>query len=625
MGILYLATELILLVSIILIKKNDKELNLLSWICISIVAMFCYNTFVCYILTFFTILSKLWLLGIINISLSSILIVKIIKCKKIQKYKFSKENYIYVVLIFLITLLVAYMNFGYPFNVNYETGDPSVHYLTSIEFAESETLLANTNNDAVYGDFSARKTVSYVNSGLLMKSLCPDLDAIECYNIFVCFGIFTLFLTGITLYSIMENYAKKREHKLWAFAISVICMLGYPLNSFLFGFEYLSMGLLVICAIFCLIWHYQNEKIDINYFTILMALLNFGLFCSYYMFVPFVYPAMWIYFCVTNYYKTKRVVTKELIYILTITLLVPFILGYIYHLAPNIYAIFINNFSNIDKSMELSSYLVNSGLAVNGYIYINLYSNMLLLIPLTIYLFIKKAREKDLKSELFMGLMVLFCIMFIEILLIGNKFGKVSMYYLSKNYFALWIILGLCNYKALLLISEKSNYVTRLLIIAYTLGAIIFTTFSNTEVYYVLRNLNENILSFYEIFGANKTIIFNKPIDLNQAELEIIKYARNNLDYTKKIEIVADEQPNYWIYALLRYINDEGASKKAWGQDKLNIRRYLLTKNINKVDYIIYFNKSKEYNKLKDKLFENAEIIYENSAGGILKYNNKEE
>ena len=28
---------------------------------------------------------------------------------------------------------------------------------------------------------------------------------------------------------------------------------------------------------------------------------------------------------------------------------------------------------------------------------------------------------------------------------------------------------------------------------------------------------------------------------------------------------------------------------------------------------------------LKDKLFENAEIIYENPSGGILKYNNKEE
>lgn len=42
---------------------------------------------------------------------------------------------------------------------------------------------------------------------------------------------------------------------------------------------------------------------------------------------------------------------------------------------------------------------------------------------------------------------------------------------------------------------------------------------------------------------------------------------------------------------------------------------------IGKVDYIVYFTKSEFYEKEKEKLFENAEIIYENEAGGILKYN----
>ena len=626
MGIIYLITILTLLMAFILIKKSDNSLNLLSWICISIIAIFCYNTFICYVLTFFTIRSKLWLLAIINTILSIILITKIIKNNEIQKYHFDKVNVIYIILMLLITLAVTYMNFGYPFNVNYETGDPSVHYLTSMMFSESETLLANTQNDAVYGDFSVRKTVSYVNSGLLMKCLSPELDPIKCYNIFVLFGMGTLLLTGLTIYATMENYANRKEHKLWAFLISLICILGYPLNSFLFGFEYLSMGLLVICAILCLVYYYQNEKIEFKYFIILMSLLNFGLFCSYYMFVPFVYPALWIYFCIENYNNTKKVITKELVVLLLVTLLIPFVLGYIYHLAPNIYGVIINNFSNIDKSMELSSYLVNSGLAVNGYIYINLYSNMLLLIPLAIYFFIKKAKEKELKSETFLGLLLAFNILFIEVLLIGNKFGKVSMYYLSKNYFVLWIILALCNYKALLLIAEKNQYITRLLLIAYTFGAIIYTNFSNTEVNYVIKNKNENILSLFEIFGANKTIMINKPIDFNQLELEILKFARNNLNYNKKIGIVEDEQPNYWAYVLLRYNNDDyDGNKKYSGQDKLNYKRYVLEKNINKYDYIIYFNKSKMYNRLKDKLFENAEIIYENPSGGILKYNNKEE
>lgn len=623
MGIIYLITALILLVTFILIKKSNKTLNLLSWICIGIVTMLCYNTFVCYVLTFFTIKSKLWILAIINVIFSVIIILKTIKDKKIQKYNFDKVNIIYIILMLIVILAVTYINFGYPFNVNYETGDPSVHYLTSMMFAESETLLANTNNDPVYGNFNSRKTVSYVNSGLLMKCLSKNLDSIECYNIFVFFGMVTLFLTGLTMYATMENYASKKEHKLWAFAISVICILGYPLNSFLFGFEYLSMGLLIICAILCLMYYYKNEKINLNYLIILMFLLNFGLFCSYYMFVPFIYPALWIYFCVDNYNNTKKVITKELIKVLIITLLIPFILGYIYHLAPNIYGIIINNFSDIDKSMELSSYLVNSGLAVNGYIYINLYSNMILLLPLTIYFFIKKAKEKELNNEILLGLLIAFNVLFIEVLLIGNKFGKVSIYYLSKNYFVLWIMFAFCNYKALLLISEKSKNITRLLLIAYALGGIIYTIFSCIKVDYVLKNVNENIFSLYEIFGANKTIMLNKPTDFNQSELDIIKFTKNNLNYNKKIGIIADEQPNYWAYVLLRYSNEDD-NNKYWGQDKLNYRRYMLEKNIDQYDYIIYFNKSKMYDKLKNDIFENAETIYENSAGGILKYNKGE-
>ena len=67
--------------------------------------------------------------------------------------------------------------------------------------------------------------------------------------------------------------------------------------------------------------------------------------------------------------------------------------------------------------------------------------------------------------------------------------------------------------------------------------------------------------------------------------------------------------------------------KKTWitilyskGQNKLNLKVYLLPQKINNVDYIVYFKKSDIYNKMKDKMFQNSEIIYENKSGGILKY-----
>ena len=94
------------------------------------------------------------------------------------------------------------------------------------------------------------------------------------------------------------------------------------------------------------------------------------------------------------------------------------------------------------------------------------------------------------------------------------------------------------------------------------------------------------------------------------------------MDYNSKIEVVADRKPYYWAYPILRYVNpEEGFNKISKGQNRLNLKIYLLEGKINKVDYMIYFKKSDTYKKLEDKLFENSQIIYENESGGILKYN----
>lgn len=623
MGIIYLLSVLILIIAFVLVKKTEKEINIISFICISIVTFFCYNTFICYILTFFTIPITLWLLTLINLMISSVFVFLIKRTKKIQKYTFNKIDIIYICIIALVTLIVSYMNFGFPFDVNYETGDPSVHYLTSMMFAESDALLAGVEPQEVYGDLSVRKTVSYVNSGLLMKCLCENIDSIESYNIFVWFGIFTFFLTGVSIFSAMRSFAKTKEHVFWAFIISLICILGYPLNSLLFGFEYLSIGLLIICVILDLINYYDKELLDLKLFIPIMALLNFGLFSAYYMFVPFIYPALWIYFCIQNYCKTKKIVTKELIVLLIVTLLIPFILGYIYHLAPKIYAIFIDRGLDVGTAMNYSSHVVNTGLPVNGYIYVNFYSNMLMLLPLPIYLFIRNIKDKELKNNKFIFLLIFFIIAFMGILFIGNSLEKVSIYYLCKNHFALWIILLYCNYKALVQLSKKGNYLPRLFISVYIFLMVICTIFSNTEVEYVSYNRKENVLTVMEIFGANKTILLDKAREFNQDELEILRYVKDNLDYNSKIEVIADENAYYWQYVLLDYVNKEEEYKNKPGlQAELRIKWQILDEKINKVDYIVYFNKSEKYKELEDKLFENSEIIYENSSGGIIRYKN---
>ena len=49
-----------------------------------------------------------------------------------------KIDILYIFLIVFLLLTVAFINFGFPFEVNYISSDPSYHYLTSLKFAKEE-------------------------------------------------------------------------------------------------------------------------------------------------------------------------------------------------------------------------------------------------------------------------------------------------------------------------------------------------------------------------------------------------------------------------------------------------------------------------------------------------------
>lgn len=613
MGIVYIISLISLMASFILIKKTQKKLNILSFIAITIGLMFCYNTLVCYILTFFTIPITLLGLSIINFIITIILLFFIIRKKQIQSYEIKKIDLLYISLLGIAVLIVAYLNFGFPFNIKYETGDPSVHYLTAEMFAESDSLLI-TQDDEVYGDFSTRKTVSYVNTGLLMKCFDGIIDSYYNYYIFIIFGIFVLFMTAWAMFTTISSFAIDKKTRFLAFVVSLIYIMGYPLNSFLFGFEYLSMGIFLICLIFDMVYYFKNNELKTGYIVLMFLLLNFGLFSAYYMFVPFVYSALWIYFCMYSYEKDKTIFSKKNILLLVSTLLVPFFLGFIYHIAPQIYGVIINSNLNTDTMFNYSSHLIDEGLSTYGYIYVNLYSNLILLLPIPIYLIIKKWKENK-----FAIMNMIFCIGFIEILLFGFLIDKVSIYYLSKNYFALWFILFYLNYKGLVEIYKKNKKLpfafTSFYVILIILNLLfVYTPLENREL-----NENEKPTTVAEVFGANKTIIKNKVTDLYDGELEILKYFKDNISYENKVEVVGDMEQGYWAYTLTRYVNNKDDKITGRGQYGLTMKMVRTLKDIDDADYIIYFNRTSLYKALQQRIHKLGNVIFENEYGGIVK------
>lgn len=612
MGIIYALSIIILFVGYLLIQKTKNKIDILKQIVLAFVMLLCYNTFICYILTFVTIPITLLGLSIINGIISAIIIAYLVKTKKIQSYKFNKIDMLYIFLLAIVVIIMANINFGFPFEIKYETGDPSVHYLTSQMFAEGDGLLAAEKSDPVYGNFNARKTASYVNSGLIMKCFDGIIDPFYNYNIFIIFGTITLFLTAWMFYSTIGAFVKSNITRFIAFIVTLLYTMGYPLNSYLFGFEYFSLGLLILNAIIASVDIYQKEEISFKNNLFVFFLLNFGLFTAYYMLVPYTYSALWIYFCYTEYKKQKKLITLKTAILLLVTLLIPFGLGYIYHIAPDIYAVFIKDSATVENAIKYQNHLVNEGLSVDGYIYVNLYSNMLLLLPFSVIAIFKGWKENKA-----VALMTIFDIGFIGILLLGNYFEKVSIYYLSKNYFALWLFLWYLTFKGMMYLEQKDRLIPIVSVAGYTLIVILHLLFGKTEIAHGEINPNERISRVADIYLANE-IILKKPKDLTTEELEILKYVIDNIPEDKKTEIAGDPEQVYWSYVMLQRINDD--EPKRYGQNKLTWKTVFVGERAGKVEYVVYFNRGYFYKYWKEELWENAEMVYENEAGGILQY-----
>ena len=601
MGIVYLISSIILIVLFMMIKKTEKNLDFLGFLGISIVLFMGYNALICFVCGFINVPVNLITLSVINALFSILMAYLMYKQKEKQKFNFDKVNAFFIAIILAVTLGVSIANFGLPFNIKYETGDPATHYHTSVLFEEQDRVI-NRHIDEVYEILHGRKFASYVNSGIIMKCLSNVIDKIDYYNVFIAFGIFVLFMTGAIMYNALEKYTKTIGGKIIALIVSLIYVLGYPLNSLLFGFEYMSLGILVVGTIISAIYYFDNEELKYPYILIIFALLNFELFCSYYMFVPFVYSAMWIYFCVHSKNNNGKILSKKNVVLLIVTLLIPFILGYIYHLAPGIYNIF--------------------GINLEEAIYINFYSNMLLLLPLAVkYIFRKKEENEFARMDI---LLLVFNFAFIQLLIVGVLFDKVSTYFVMKNYYILWMMLIYTNFKELMHIYDKNKKIPYILICGYVALIVFNLIFVNEPLENDAFNKYETPLNVVEIFNINKTILTDRDTDISTEELELLKYAKKNIDFeTNDVELLADPEEIFWTYSLLRYINHDDFldGNDNGGQQKMVLKAISANEKIGKVDYMIYFTDNIFYKMAEEKLFKKGKIIYENDAGGIVQFN----
>lgn len=598
MSIVYVITSVLLYSLVILLKKSPNKQDIIKTMTIGIVLWLCYQTFICYVFTMIHIPITLLNLSILNGILSILVTIKIYKTKQKQEYYVEKKDFFFIFILICLVFLISYFDFGFPFHIKYLTTDSSIHFISAREFYENESLLLNVEN---IDTANAMMPGAYSNIGILFKTLAPWIEEMNLYNVFIGFDIVMLFLAGLLFYETIKKYAKNTWTLVLAIITSLLYLLGYPLNNLLFGYFYLGIGVLVINAILTMMQDYFLGNVNSKITLVALFLLCFELFFSYYLFVPAIYGALFIFFVIYFAKKNKKIWNKEVIIYTLITLVIPAILGFCYHVLPGI--------------LSSDQIQVASVIQVEGYIYRNLYSNLLLFVPFLLYYLWNEKRERQINFDV-IAFFVFLCYM--AVLYIGISKFHISTYYFYKTYFVLWQFVIYLFYRGICYVSEDKPY-GKYVASGY-IGMYIMIMIFSLLFHYVPINKNtqtsENITDVMDIYGLNRTVLFDIMDDYTTEELKVLNFVRdqNLILEDNNTLILGNQRQEYWFYALLQYRFKENLDYATTLQhiDKWNKGMY---------QYLIYFNRSNNYMDFKNLLqLQNSRIIYQNEAGAILEY-----
>lgn len=594
MNIIYIVSILAIYILFILMHKTEKKQNIIKWLAISSILILCYNTLICLMLTLLNILCTLANLSICNFIIILILLGIILKNKKIQKYYFKMSDFIFAILLLIVVIFVAYKQYGFPFNIKYHITDGSTHYFFAQQFYENSTLLYNEITDDILGIYNAKFRLpgAYTNEGILFKVFD---NIIAKTDLFVIFDLFILYMSGILFFYLLKTYAKDNKIlSLLASIIAIIYMLGYQLNSMLYGYVYLSLALDIVITFLLLMTNYQKENISNTIALPILALVSFGMFFSYAYFIPIIYISIIVNLIVKSIQNKEKVLSTENISILMYLIVIPLILGFTYFILFPL----VNGMQT-----EVST------IGVDGGIYKNYITNYLPFIPIFIIAIITLRKFKDKKQENnFPIIMFIITIIFAITLFIGKKMGIVSEYYFFKAYYIIWPISIYNVYMAIINIIEKSqrklNIVTHIYTISYSIIIIVATIV-------LKKNIGIN-----DIFKDNLEIIEKQEYILKNEEVKIID--REDIFSWKDMYILSSTGNGRmrWMSVLC---NDQRIIIDGSTAFAFNIEEWL-TKKEDKY-YFAYYQDYMQFEDNKDFLDKNSDkykIIYKDEYAFIL-------
>lgn len=612
MEAIYFITCLALTGLVYLYPKNKNPLNGTEWIFYSIFTLFCITSFNAFFLVLIRLPANLISMSLFNLIWVALLAWRMFQREKnnlaglknnagkkrrkrqapepsekhnFQNYQFSFRDIAVAVVLACVTVWIAVRFFRVPFNINYETSDPSVHFKLALNLYQNSTFK--------YGSMDFH----FSNLGMMLKILAPVVSYFDFYKIFILFDIFILYLSAMFFYFSVFRFAKNNISFVITLALCVLYMMGYPLNSMIFGFEYLSTVIVLILFSIMMMDLFIQGEYEHVFLTGLMFFVFMGIFNSYYMFVPVVYLAAFL--CMLLFYRKHGVFQKKCILTVSISLFLPAILGLLFY---------------VIIPQCLNGRIAASIIGSEGYIYKELYADFIVALPLAIYGMVHTVRSK---GNSYSVELTFFLIVFMIVFLIFGLHGKVSSYYYYKNNYIFWAI---CFYFAAIGVNKLLGTVKPM---AYAYigvwAGIILLIYTPIETVINSQNLQFDPVkrseNYFPVYSFNETKIKQPSNAVSMDRFNLYRKAKSY--YRKNGETVpllsnSFEQCLWYNDLTGAYANVDGSNN----YPDLTTRYNQWRSNAHS-EYLVCL-KQKETTDVIVKL-KKYTIVYENNAGYIFK------
>ncbi len=476
-----------------------------------------------------------------------------------------------------VAIACGFMQFGFSLNLNFSSTDPATHFANT---------LAVLDSDRVEGMY-----FTYYISSLVIEVFQPLTGLYGTYKAFIIAEIGYYALNACVFYALLRVTGNKRVLSL---CVSVLYMLGYPLNNMVFGFSYLGVGvtlLLTFTFLWAVFWRPGN------YIKLLIAslIIILGSIVCYSLFAPVIALSL----ALLSVAHFRHVISRHMFPFIALAISLMIAVAYFIRYV-------------------IQAGLV-SGLSTPGYTYVELYGSFILIAPTAIFGLVGLIQDRQNNFALPSAITSIAVIVVTVIALLLYKAGIFSAYYYYKLYYLLWPLAFLCTAKGLTALFNES----RIFLLCYLacLASILILSLSRIDrtISTTHPDLSPSVASesITGVYNFNLNEMESPKISDEEVNLWIAAdQLRTSTD--QYVPLLGTNIDVYWYQAQTRQHYAPDARHFYFWLYNADDWGSMLVDRLSEVDYCAVLFSQELPDSVKQFL-SNKEVIYQNAAGYVVK------